>query len=96
MTVPLILAGGTANAFPLCAICGEAACGLGEGTAFGAGEARALAGAGAAAGLGDGFSNTSNGDTKSKGDLLNATFFGAGLALASGIWVTLGEFDPTA
>jgi len=96
MTVPLILAGGTANALSFCATCGEACCGLGDGTAFGAEEVLAFIGCCMAAGLGEGLSNTSKGDTKSKGDLLRATFLGAGLALDSGTWATLGEFDPTA
>jgi hypothetical protein len=97
MTVPLILAGGTANAFSFWPICGEAAWGLGDGTALGAGGALALTVAGAGAGLGDGFEKTSKGDTKSKGDLLNgAVFFGAGLAVDSGTGATFGEFDPTA
>jgi hypothetical protein len=70
---------------------------LGGGTAFGAGEALALVEGTAAAGLGDGFSNASKGETKSNGDLLEANvLLGAGLALDSGTWVTLGEFDPIA
>jgi hypothetical protein len=47
--------------------------------------------------LGAGFSNTSKGETKSKGDLLDfGGADGAGLRLDSGIWAGFGEFDPAA
>lgn len=96
MTVPLILAGGTAKASSFCATCGEAAfCGVADGAAFFAGGAGTEAlGAAAGVGLGEGFSNTSNGETKSKGDLLGLAMEGGGPKFDSGISVGLGDVVP--
>lgn len=94
MTVPLILAGGTAKASSFCATCGEAAfCGVADGAPFFTGTAGAL-GAAAGVGFGEGFSNTSNGETKSKGDLLGLAAEGGGPRFDSGISVGLGEVVP--
>ena len=95
MTVPLILAGGTAKASSFCAICGGAAfCDLGDGAAFFAATGAGALGAVAGVGFGEGFSNTSNGETKSKGDLLGLAVEGRGPRFECDISVGLGDVVP--